>query len=156
MAFFDPFLSQAKRQLKLEGLENDPRVTSPESEWFGKPLEYALSIFTFYKCEKCGVLIYGGHRECGPADGGAGAGAGVEAGAGVGAEAEAGANAEEEAKVEVAIDPNVPAPPPLPPPLIPPHRRRAILLMRGIVEEEREEGQERGAEVGVALVWILA
>ena len=79
--------------MENEKLENDARVTDKASEFYQKPFEYGLHLFVFYKCEQvslfffistakysrfirrfltftthqCPGIVYGGHRNCGPA-----------------------------------------------------------------------------------------
>ena len=67
---------QAQHHMKMEMLEVHERVTSPDSEFYQKPMEFALHTFAFYYCSQCKKPLYGGHRDCDP-----GAGAGAEAGA---------------------------------------------------------------------------
>jgi hypothetical protein len=62
--------------MKRESLHLHPRVTEPDSEFYGRPLEFALHTFIFCVCDKCGNLMYSGHRECGAGEGGGNEGGG--------------------------------------------------------------------------------
>jgi len=44
----------------------------PGGKWEGRPVDYALENFLFYKCFQCSRVYYGGQKECGPAEGGEG------------------------------------------------------------------------------------
>mmetsp|Transcript_37914 Transcript_37914/g.59954 ORF Transcript_37914/g.59954 Transcript_37914/m.59954 type:complete len:1138 (-) Transcript_37914:205-3618(-) len=57
-----------KVEMDNEKIENEERVTDPNSEFYKKPFEFALFLFVFYKCEQCPNLVYGGHRDCGPGE----------------------------------------------------------------------------------------
>jgi hypothetical protein len=58
--------------MKMEMLELHDRVTSPNSEFYQKPMEFAMHTFAFYFCSQCNHPLYGGHRECDPGAAGAG------------------------------------------------------------------------------------
>jgi hypothetical protein len=49
---------RALQRLEFEGMLNDPRVTDTASDFFAKPAEYAMSIFSFYMCFACRVCLF--------------------------------------------------------------------------------------------------
>lgn len=36
---------------------NDPRITAEDSDFYQKPTDYAMSIFSFYMCYVCKVFL---------------------------------------------------------------------------------------------------
>eukprot|EP00008_Paramoeba_atlantica_P014012 CAMPEP_0201478736 /NCGR_PEP_ID=MMETSP0151_2-20130828/3510_1 /ASSEMBLY_ACC=CAM_ASM_000257 /TAXON_ID=200890 /ORGANISM="Paramoeba atlantica, Strain 621/1 / CCAP 1560/9" /LENGTH=1139 /DNA_ID=CAMNT_0047859915 /DNA_START=83 /DNA_END=3502 /DNA_ORIENTATION=- len=91
----------ALRHLKLEGLDKDPKITTPGSEYYNKPLEFAYKTYDFFICANCSGAMYGGHHICAaegendvggnPAPGGAVAGGAAAGGAAAGGAAAGGA-----------------------------------------------------------------
>jgi E3 ubiquitin-protein ligase MYCBP2 len=51
-------------RLKLEKMEDDPRLTTVGDHYYKKPLEYAMKVFAFYNCFKCKRPYFGGRRAC--------------------------------------------------------------------------------------------
>eukprot|EP00026_Physarum_polycephalum_P005194 Phypoly_transcript_05224.p1 GENE.Phypoly_transcript_05224~~Phypoly_transcript_05224.p1 ORF type:complete len:588 (+),score=70.15 Phypoly_transcript_05224:60-1766(+) len=49
--------------LKAEGMMQD--IKDPKHKYYNNPLDYALTIFSFYLCHKCKSPYYGGKRQCG-------------------------------------------------------------------------------------------
>ena len=52
------------KRLKFEGLDQDARLTDPNSPWYGKEVEYALHRICFYMCYICKKPYFAGRREC--------------------------------------------------------------------------------------------
>jgi len=63
----------ATQRIAAYGPSAFPEV-EPGGEWAGRPVDYALDKFNFYRCFRCGKAYYGGQRECGAAPPGAPAG----------------------------------------------------------------------------------
>uniref|UniRef100_A0A6A7FXV8 RanBP-type and C3HC4-type zinc finger-containing protein 1 n=1 Tax=Hirondellea gigas TaxID=1518452 RepID=A0A6A7FXV8_9CRUS len=51
-------------RLKVDGLEDDDKLTNPASKWFKQPLEFAMNSFAYYNCFKCNQEYFGGRRDC--------------------------------------------------------------------------------------------
>lgn len=64
VAILEQVKAKALQRLEIEGMMNDPRITNPESEFHGKPQEYAMNIFSFYMCYICKNPYFGGRRNC--------------------------------------------------------------------------------------------
>lgn len=56
---------KALKRLEFEDLHKDPKLTDPNSRWYGKKLEYALMRLSYYMCYKCKQPYFAGRRECG-------------------------------------------------------------------------------------------
>lgn len=52
------------RRLKIEGMENDIKLTDPTSRFYQKKKLYAMSCFAYYQCYKCSKEYFGGRRNC--------------------------------------------------------------------------------------------
>jgi E3 ubiquitin-protein ligase MYCBP2 len=50
--------------LKFENRHNDEKLIKPESQYFNKPTEYAMAIFSYYLCCKCKKPYFGGLKDC--------------------------------------------------------------------------------------------
>jgi len=56
----------AKTRLKLSGAaKEDAELLRPGGKFDGRPVDYALSKFQFFACNKCHQPYYGGLKECG-------------------------------------------------------------------------------------------
>jgi len=55
---------KALDRLKIEGLQEDPQITTEGSKYFNKPDDYAVHIFSFYECHLCKHPYFGGRRQC--------------------------------------------------------------------------------------------
>ena len=53
------------KRLKFEDLDKDPRLTDPNSPWFGKKEEFAMKRLSYYMCYVCKKPYFAGRRECG-------------------------------------------------------------------------------------------
>ena len=53
------------KRLKFEDLDKDPRLTDPNSPWFGKKEEFAMKRLSYYMCYICKKPYFAGRRECG-------------------------------------------------------------------------------------------
>jgi hypothetical protein len=67
---YDDISKKAIERLKFEGLHKDPRLIDPNSQWYGKDLEFALHKTSYYMCYECNKPYFAGLRECrgGPND----------------------------------------------------------------------------------------
>jgi E3 ubiquitin-protein ligase MYCBP2 len=54
--------------LRPEGIETDPRIQDPKSEFYQDPLKLGRQVLRFYRCSGCGAIVYGGRIECGDAN----------------------------------------------------------------------------------------
>ena len=61
---YDKVCKIALEQLKIEGKDKCDEIENKESEFFKKPLEFALKIFDFSICDKCKQPFYAGYHEC--------------------------------------------------------------------------------------------
>merc|ERR1712146_151136 len=55
---------KARMGLQYMGLEGHAAVTDPSSDWYRRPVDYALHRFAYYRCHKCGDAYYGGEAQC--------------------------------------------------------------------------------------------
>ncbi len=62
---YDDICEKALKRLVFEDLHKDPKLTNPNSKWYGKKLEYALNRLSYYMCFKCKEPYFAGRRECG-------------------------------------------------------------------------------------------
>ena len=62
---FETIKEMALKRLKFEELDKDPRLTDPNSPWFGKKVEFALKRLSYYMCYICKKPYFAGRRECG-------------------------------------------------------------------------------------------
>lgn len=69
-AFVGEVRRAARARMRADGRHRDDAVR-PGGQFDGRPAEYALTLYTFYRCETCDAPYFGGLRACG--DGGAGA-----------------------------------------------------------------------------------
>eukprot|EP01062_Namystynia_karyoxenos_P043120 TRINITY_DN3156_c0_g2_i1.p1 TRINITY_DN3156_c0_g2~~TRINITY_DN3156_c0_g2_i1.p1 ORF type:complete len:929 (+),score=271.75 TRINITY_DN3156_c0_g2_i1:59-2788(+) len=51
-------------RLRIEGLLNAPELADPQSQYFGKPLDFAAKCLAYYQCFKCKRPYFGGVRRC--------------------------------------------------------------------------------------------
>jgi hypothetical protein len=59
--------AKAMERLIFEGLEKDPRIVNPSSEFYNKPDQYAMHHFQFFQCSSCLEPYFAGAAECGEA-----------------------------------------------------------------------------------------
>ena len=64
-ALFKEIKEMSLKRLKFEDLDKDPRLTDPNSPWFGKKEEFALKRLSYYMCYVCKKPYFAGRRECG-------------------------------------------------------------------------------------------
>jgi E3 ubiquitin-protein ligase MYCBP2 len=57
--------SMSMERLKSDKLDKDKRLTDPNSDWFGKELEFALTKINYYNCYLCKKPYFAGLKECG-------------------------------------------------------------------------------------------
>jgi len=61
--------NMASSRLKIEKeILNDPKVTAQGSQYFGRPLDFAMATFAYYNCFKCTKVYFGGRRDCDAGD----------------------------------------------------------------------------------------
>ena len=53
------------KRLKFEDLDKDPRLSDPQSPWFGKKEEFAMKSLSYYMCYICNKPYFAGIKECG-------------------------------------------------------------------------------------------
>ncbi len=53
------------KRLKFEDLDKDPRLSDPNSPWYGKKEEFAMKRLSYYMCYVCKKPYFAGRRECG-------------------------------------------------------------------------------------------
>lgn len=59
---------KALLRLKYDNLEKCEELVSAGSPWLGKPAEYAMNRYAYYRCFKCKGPYFGGERACRAAD----------------------------------------------------------------------------------------
>jgi len=62
---YEDICKKAVERLKFEGLQNDPKLTDPNSKWYKNELAYALNRLSYYLCYECKKPYFAGLRECG-------------------------------------------------------------------------------------------
>jgi len=62
---YEEIKDMALKRLKFEDLDKDPRLSDPNSPWFGKKVEFAMKRLTYYMCYVCKKPYFAGRRECG-------------------------------------------------------------------------------------------
>ena len=62
---YEEIKEMSLKRLKFEDLDKDPRLTDPNSPWFGKKVEFALKRLSYYMCYVCKKPYFAGRRECG-------------------------------------------------------------------------------------------
>ena len=62
---YESIKEMALKRLKFEDLDKDPRLTDPNSPWFGKKVEFAMKRLSYYMCYVCKKPYFAGRRECG-------------------------------------------------------------------------------------------
>ena len=62
---FEEIKEMSLKRLKFEDLDKDPRLTDPNSPWYGKKVEFALKRLSYYMCYVCKKPYFAGRRECG-------------------------------------------------------------------------------------------
>ena len=45
-------------------MDKDPKLISPNSHYFDKPIEFAMNTFTYIQCFKCNNPYFAGRRDC--------------------------------------------------------------------------------------------
>jgi len=54
----------AVERVKIEGLQNDPRMKDPNSPYYNNLEKFAMDRLAFYKCCKCNKPYFGGMKAC--------------------------------------------------------------------------------------------
>ena len=62
---YEQIKEMALKRLKFEDLDKDPRLSDPNSPWFGKKEEFAMKRLSYYMCYVCKKPYFAGRRECG-------------------------------------------------------------------------------------------
>ena len=62
---FEQIKEMALKRLKFEDLDKDPRLSDPNSPWYGKKEEFAMKRLSYYMCYVCKKPYFAGRRECG-------------------------------------------------------------------------------------------
>ena len=62
---YEEIKEMSLKRLKFEDLDKDPRLTDPNSPWFGKKEEFAMKRLSYYLCYVCKKPYFAGRRECG-------------------------------------------------------------------------------------------
>ena len=62
---YETIKEMALKRLKFEDLDKDPRLTDPNSPWYGKKVEFAMKRLSYYMCYICKKPYFAGRRECG-------------------------------------------------------------------------------------------
>lgn len=55
-------------QIKVDALDRDPRVLSPDGHYFGDPLALGRSMYAFFQCSICSAPYFGGTVACADAE----------------------------------------------------------------------------------------
>eukprot|EP01083_Nonionella_stella_P069055 183825_1 len=63
-AFKEKITKDAIQRVKIEGLQNDKRLTDPKSIYYNKLGKYAMDRLAFYMCSKCKKPYFGGMKKC--------------------------------------------------------------------------------------------
>eukprot|EP00455_Lapot_gusevi_P042557 TRINITY_DN5058_c0_g1_i2.p1 TRINITY_DN5058_c0_g1~~TRINITY_DN5058_c0_g1_i2.p1 ORF type:complete len:486 (-),score=121.92 TRINITY_DN5058_c0_g1_i2:153-1610(-) len=64
LQLYEHIKEKALVRLQVEGMDNDPKLTNPDSRYFGHRLQFALDSFAYYNCFKCKKAYFGGRRDC--------------------------------------------------------------------------------------------
>lgn len=56
--------ARALGRLKIEGLNNDKRISQKGTKYYNNPQQFALDRLAYYSCYKCRKPYYGGMRRC--------------------------------------------------------------------------------------------
>ena len=62
---YEQIKEMSLKRLKFEDLDKDPRLSDPNSPWFGKKEEFAMKRLSYYMCYVCKKPYFAGRRECG-------------------------------------------------------------------------------------------
>jgi len=60
----DQIRTDSVERLKIEGLDNDPRLTDPNSSYHNNISQFAMDRLAFYPCSKCKNPYFGGMKAC--------------------------------------------------------------------------------------------
>lgn len=52
-------------RLKHEDRDKDKRLKDPKDPYYGRQMEYAMDIYSYYTCFKCRRPYFGGAKQCG-------------------------------------------------------------------------------------------
>lgn len=61
---YDEVRAKAVARLAIEKMEQDAKLITPGSQFYGKAEAYALASFAYYNCFKCRKFYFGGRRDC--------------------------------------------------------------------------------------------
>eukprot|EP01017_Pseudomicrothorax_dubius_P036172 TRINITY_DN5154_c0_g4_i1.p1 TRINITY_DN5154_c0_g4~~TRINITY_DN5154_c0_g4_i1.p1 ORF type:complete len:386 (+),score=45.62 TRINITY_DN5154_c0_g4_i1:211-1368(+) len=63
-ALYDDIRKKARERLRFEDMEKDPKIITPGSPWYNRPIDFALATFSYYLCFKCKKPYFGGKKNC--------------------------------------------------------------------------------------------
>ena len=55
---------EAVERLKIEGIQNDKRLSDPNSPYYKNEARFAMDRLAFYMCHKCKKPYFGGMKAC--------------------------------------------------------------------------------------------
>jgi len=61
---YEDVKKKSMTRLKHEDRHKDKRLSKKGDPFFGKPLEYAMAIYSYYLCFKCKTPYFGGLKKC--------------------------------------------------------------------------------------------
>lgn len=61
---YEEIKDKALKRLKFEGLENHPKLSQREGQYYNNHELYALNTFSYYQCYNCKKSYFGGKRDC--------------------------------------------------------------------------------------------
>ena len=64
VSLYQEIRDKALKRLKYEGLENHPKLSQIDSQYYKKEEDYALNTFSYYQCFNCKNTYFGGKRDC--------------------------------------------------------------------------------------------
>ena len=64
LALFEDIKKKAFERLKHEAKDKDERLSRVGDNFYQKPVEYAMAIFSYYECFKCKNPYFGGLKSC--------------------------------------------------------------------------------------------
>ena len=67
LAKFENIKKKSLERLKFEERLKDEKLVNSSSNYYNKPLEYAIAIYSYYQCFKCKTSYFGGLKDCGRA-----------------------------------------------------------------------------------------
>ena len=64
LSLFEIIKKKSMERLKFEDRQKDEKLVNPKSQYYQKPLEYAIAIYAYYQCCKCKKSYFGGLKDC--------------------------------------------------------------------------------------------